>query len=388
MKFSIPPLTRGCVLALIGLSVLNLFIRYLQYSDAIGTISNSDEQQDQEKVTFSVIYNPLLTLVPQHFVLNPWTIVTNAFVEQSVSGFLVTLLTLLFAGRYCERIWGSRQLFQFLALQICLSSVVALIFAFVEFAISRDDPDSVFLISRPVYGGIAIQMGYLVAFKQMIPEHALVFLNDMGRIQVQTLPLTTLLFYTVVSIALHKPPMMMLAWSGFLVAWVYLRYFRVSQAHNVIPLTEPSLDSHGSTSTSPDTMLGESTDEHMIMRGDPSDSFAFAEFFFPSPVHDVVALLCDAIYKALVSMGLHPRYSHILDDVDVGVTAAPFSVDPHASVSTNQSGSASKVDTDRRRELALKVLNSKLQTAPATASASTDASTPADLHAANSEAKN
>lgn len=304
-----------------------------------------DTSNGEHNVAFSAIYTPLLTLVPQHFVLNPWTTVTSTFVEQSVAGFLFTFLTLLFAGRYCERIWGGKQLFKFLAIQICVSNIVTLTVIYISFALSSsDDSDSPYLIARPIYGGIALQLAYLVAFKQMIPEHAVVFLNDMGRIQVRYLPFSALILYTVTSIALRRPAMMLLAWSGFFVSWIYLRYFRISQIQNILPLTEDA----------------SSTANQATIKGDPSDSFAFAEFFFPAPLHDVVEAIADSGYKVLLRFGLVPNHSEIQSaNAGLGITTMSFSSSPppanRATLANNNS-----VESDRRRELALKVLNSKL----------------------------
>jgi hypothetical protein len=125
-----------------------------------------------------------------------------------------------------------------------------------------------------ISGGIAIQAGFLVSFKQLVPEHTVAIAKGLVRMRVKHFPAIFLLANTISGIILGTETAMYLAYFGFLTAWVYLRFFRVS----------PSL-------------VSAATGDGSVTKGDASETFAFAHFF-PEPMHPPVAWTMHTVLRA------------------------------------------------------------------------------------------
>jgi hypothetical protein len=116
---------------------------------------------------------------------------------------------------------------------------------------------------------------------------------------------------------------------GFIVSWTYLRFYK--QAF-------PDLD----------------TSQSSGLRGDASETFAFAEFF-PDPVREPIANLSNIIYNLLVSLRI----------------CTPFSAADVSASSSSRGDSflhrgapgSTRAETERRRALALKALDQRLHAA-------------------------
>jgi hypothetical protein len=154
---------------------------------------------------------------------------------------------------------------------------------------------------------------------------------------------------------------MFLAYFGFMTAWVYLRFYRAS----------PSLSSAA-------------TGDGSVIRGDASDTFAFAHFF-PEPIQTPLGALADGLYSTLVSLKVCTPFSD--HDIDAGNEQAsaraegglPSIMNPN---SRGGRGGGTRAEAERRRALALKALDQRLHAAAArgpTASAPTAASGPSML---------
>jgi len=193
-----------------------------------------------------------------------------------------------------------------------------------------------------ISGGIAIQAGFLVSFKQLVPEHTVAIAKGVIRMRVKHFPAIFLLANTISGIALGTETAMFLAWLGFLTAWVYLRFYRVS----------PSLSSAA-------------TGDGSVTKGDASDTFAFAHFF-PEPLQTPVGTISDQIYNTLVSLRVCTPFS--AEDIDAGNEQAharaegglPSIMNPN---SRGGKGGATRAEAERRRALALKALDQRLHAA-------------------------
>lgn len=127
----------------------------------------------------------------------------------------------------------------------------------------------------PYHGQSGLQTGFLVAFTQLIPEHQIQVLGVIKmrvkvgsavdrrvrcvvhpKLTVQTLPGIYLLVSNVL-VVLFGPSPYILVQFGFFVAWVYLRFFKLS--------------------------------ENGEFRGDRSETFAF-QYWFPPPVRSASSL--------------------------------------------------------------------------------------------------
>lgn len=117
-----------------------------------------------------------------------------------------------------------------------------------------------------------------------------------------------------------------LAISGLLTSWTYLRFYKT---------VFPDLDSS----------------QPAAMRGDASETFAFAEFF-PGPVKPVIAALSDQIFNVLVAMRICTPFSH-----------ADISAAQGNTYSSRGAAGGVRAEAERRRALALKALDQRLHAA-------------------------
>lgn len=158
--------------------------------------------------------------------------------------------------------------------------------------------------------------------------------------RVKHFPAIFLLANTISGVVFGTDTALFLAWFGFMTTWVYLRFYRVS----------PSL---ASTST------GESS----TVRGDASDTFAFAHFF-PEPLHTPIASAADQVYNLLVMLRVCTPFSE--DDIDTGNEQASARAEgglPSLMTSRGGRGGGRREEAERRRALALKALDQRLHAA-------------------------
>lgn len=160
--------------------------------------------------------------------------------------------------------------------------------------------------------------------------------------RVKHFPAIFLVTNTVSGIVLGTETAMFLAYFGFMMAWIYLRFYRLS----------PSLSS---------TTTGDGS----VIRGDASDTFSFAHFF-PEPIQTPVGALADGIYNMLISLQVCTPFSD--QDIDAGNEQAsaraegglPSIMNPN---SRGGRGGSSRAEAERRRAVALEALNARLNAA-------------------------
>ncbi len=132
-----------------------------------------------------------------------------------------------------------------------------------------------------------------------------------------------------------------LSWAGFMTSWIYLRFYRTSQL-----------------------LSSATTGETSIIRGDASDTFAFAHFF-PEPIQTPLGAVTDKIYDVLVAFNLFKPFSD--EEVDMGNEQASARAEgglPSIMSSAGRSGGGGRrEEAERRRALALKALDQRLHAA-------------------------
>lgn len=104
-RINIPPLTRGLLIGLVVLSLLNAAARYRSWEVDKTTHLGSRQY-----------YAPYVTIVPGMSIAYPWVFVTATLAEQNPAGLLVTGAVLFWGGRYLERAWSSTEYTKFIAL--------------------------------------------------------------------------------------------------------------------------------------------------------------------------------------------------------------------------------------------------------------------------------
>lgn len=179
-----------------------------------------------------------------------------------------------------------------------------------------------------------------------MPAHTVTLFRGILSLRVPRLPL---LYVGLVAILAMTPLLttasLSLAVSGFFSAWTYLRFYKS---------VFPDLDSSQSAG----------------LRGDPSETFALAEFF-PGPAKPAVAALSARVFDVLVAVRL----------------CTPFSPDHLAAGRAGEGGpsgggfgqrgapGSARAEAERRRALALKALDQRLHAASASAAAARGGST-------------
>ncbi|KAL2351975.1 eukaryotic integral membrane protein-domain-containing protein [Cryomyces antarcticus] len=312
-RINIPPLTRGLLILLFICTVLNASLRYREWAPG------------QEASFTSSLYNiPYLVLVPAQSLIYPWTHLTSAFIEQNVVSFLVAGATLFFGGRYLERAWSSAEFAKF----VLFASMIPNLLAFGTYTLWFMLAQSEARASTSINGGVAIQAAFLVAFKQLVPEHTVAVFRGLVRMRVKHFPALFLLANTLSGVVFGTDTALFLAWYGVLTSWTYLRFYR----------TTPSAGDGGPA-----------------LRGDASETFAFAHFF-PEPLQTLIA--------TLVTLRICTPFSD--EDVDAGNEQASARAEgglPNLMNPRGGRGGGRREEAERRRALALKALDQRLSAA-------------------------
>lgn len=191
-----------------------------------------------------------------------------------------------------------------------------------------------------IAGTISIQISFLVAFSQLIPAHTVTLFRGILSLRVPRFPLVYLGLVTILSLTpLLSSASFWLALFGFLTSWTYLRFYKT---------VFPDLESSQGSS----------------LRGDASETFAFAEFF-PAAVKPAVAVFADQVFEAFVAMKLCSPFSQ------ADMTAARG----ENFVQRGTPGSA-RAEAERRRAIALKALDQRLHAAGSSPQANRSSSRP------------
>ncbi|KAK0634613.1 eukaryotic integral membrane protein-domain-containing protein [Bombardia bombarda] len=310
-RINIPPVTRILLIVLGLQSVLSAAIRYRQWT------------------AHSEIVIPYLNLIPQLSLIYPWTFISTTLVESNIFTATIACLTLYNGGRYLERAWSSREFAKFLLVASLIPNTLCFATMILFFTFTRNERWTLMTIA----GTIPLQVSFLVAFSQLVPAHTVTLFRGIISLRVPRFPL---LYIGVVTLLCLTPMLtsasFFLAIFGFLTSWTYLRFYK--------PVF-PDLDSSQSSS----------------LRGDASDTFAFAEFF-PGPVRPFVASLSTQIFNVLVAMRLCTPFN------PADFSANSSRGDSNTYMHRGAPGSA-RAEAERRRALALKALDQRLHAATA-----------------------
>lgn len=304
-RINIPPVTRILLVVLLLQSILSAAVRYRQWTAE------------------SEVVVQWLSLIPQLSLFYPWTFITTTLVENNIFTLAIAGLTLFHGGRYLERAWSSREFAKFLVVASLIPNLLTFLVLVSLFTLSRNERWTLTTIG----GTIPLQISFLVAFSQLVPAHTVTLFRGIVSLRVPRFPLLYIGLVTILALTpLLTSASLFLAIFGFIASWTYLRFYKT---------VFPDLDSSQPTS----------------MRGDASETFAFAEFF-PRTMKPLVAAFSGQIFNVLVVMRV----------------CTPFSLaDVSAAQGTNftqrNSGGGVRAEAERRRALALKALDQRLHAA-------------------------
>lgn len=200
-----------------------------------------------------------------------WTLLTTSLIETQLVPFLIVLVLVCTGGRYCEKMWSTKSYATFVLVMLTGTT-------FVQTVLWK-------LLANPpivICGANGLLAGIVVALRQMIPGHTIIFFRNRVRIQIKWLPLSFLILVTILQ-TLGLEENVGAYYLGFISSWYYLRY------HHVV-------DGIGS--------------------GDASDSLSFANFF-PNPLATWIEPVLDRIYY-LLSSRLHIIREFSIEEINEG----------------------------------------------------------------------
>lgn len=330
VRLNIPPVTRILLGLIAAISVLYNTARWTSLQAAT------------ETPTSKTPLVPYIALVPSQVLYYPWTLITSVFVEQNIITLVVNGATALFGGRYFERAWGSKDF----ALVLLVTSLIANIMSVPTYIFWGAVMGNITRADTPITGGITVQAAFLVAFKQMVPEHTVSVYKGIIKMRVKHFPAIFLALNTLSGFLLGTDTALVLAWLGLLTSWTYLRFYK----------RQPDLSG--------------TTNDGKGVRGDASETFAFATFF-PDVVQPPISAVCNQIFDFLCTIKLCTPFS----DEAIAISNEHAAARGEGGLPTfvkqprGFKGMSKREEAERRRALALRALDQRLNnpTRPATA---------------------
>ncbi|KAI9337078.1 eukaryotic integral membrane protein-domain-containing protein [Pilaira anomala] len=307
---NVPTLTKTLVSLLIFCSIAPQIYMYRLNSEAV----------DPEASLLSVC--PFIGLLPGFVMYAPWTFLTAAFYEDNIITLLLSVVVLLFCGKYLERAWGSKELLKFVIVTAILSNFVTMLGILVSYYLSGEDK---YLYEVQINGMSGVFSAFLVAFKYLIPEHRIAIFGGRVSIRVKNL-LGVATVVSIISLIVFRAIVFYnLVNIGWVIGWVYIRFFKYQDG----------------------------------IQGDRSETFAI-QTFFPEFLHPIIGFVSNKVYGLLVKLNCcnpGPRNNNNYD-LEIG-SVAPVP------------GSA-RAEAERRRALALKALDMRLSKSPPPATSSAE----------------
>jgi len=307
-RSTVPPVTKLFLAVLIICSLGSFVLRYSTYlhivtsdthdqdhahlinGEEIGQSINSNEDNNMIVPNPHELYVPLIALVPGQTSLwkEPWVLFTTSFIEDGIIPFALSFFLILYTGRYIEVLWGSREFCYYLLSNILISNFATYLIHVSKLSMDESTPIS------PITGTSSLTIALLVAIKQRIPNHYLLFLNGFIRLQVSLVPFFVLCANLIISFILTNPYYQIvnqLAWFGFIISWVSLRFFKdggSGRQLSLLPISDTRNNTYNNIS------LG---------KGDKTNQFALSTFF-PKPLSYLIAILSNIIFQISVKLNL------------------------------------------------------------------------------------
>lgn len=326
IRINIPPVTRVLLILILALSFLYTLGRYQKLPSSY----------NPSNVNAPLV--PYLTLVPSSCLYYPWTLLTATFVERSIFSLLINGATVFFGGKYLERAWGSKEFGKVILVASIIPNMIAvptyIIWSYIG------SPSRAF---TPVSGGVTLQAAFLVAFKQLVPEHTVAIFKGLVKMRVKHFPAVFLLANSVSGLLFGTDTAAIFAWVGLVTAWTYLRFYK----------RQPDLS--GTTTGT------------QGLKGDASETFAFAAFF-PDKLQPPIALVCEQIYTLLINLHICIPFSN--EEIESGNQQAAARGEAGLPSLLNNGGrtgrgTGKREEAERRRALALQALDQRLSAANA-----------------------
>ncbi|KAK5270785.1 hypothetical protein LTR96_004063 [Exophiala xenobiotica] len=328
-RVNLPPVTRVLLAVTVTSTLLYNFARW-RLLQADPTLITGETDPSPQRIV------PYLALIPSQCIWYPWTLLSATFVEQNIFTLLFQGGTLFFGGKYLERAWGSRGFIYVILIASIIPNLLA-VPTYILWAAITGNPERA---STPLNGGITLQAAFLVAFKQLVPEHTVSIYKGVIKMRVKHFPAVFLAVNTLSGLLLGTDTALILAWYGLITTWTYLRFYK----------RQPDFASTSSDSGG--------------LKGDASETFAFATFF-PDIIQPPVAAFCNHVFILLCNLKLCTPFSD--DDIATGNEQAAARGEAGLPTFNRQArgarGMTKRDEAERRRALALKALDERLNAA-------------------------
>ena len=149
-----------------------------------------------------------------------WTIFTNALVDDEWYLFVIYLIAHVFCLSYFIKRWGFKEFINFFAIITSTTATIFSIYVVLKSIIIAD------VVATNLEGLQGLFVAYLVAFKQLIPEH-MIRIGNLGIIRFKHTAGVYLLLHSCFCIFVMSFTCFLNVFISFITAWVYLRFFKV-----------------------------------------------------------------------------------------------------------------------------------------------------------------
>ncbi|CAG8493339.1 2200_t:CDS:2, partial [Cetraspora pellucida] len=118
--------------------------------------------------SFAVDVLPDFALVPGHAIQKFWTFFTAGFLETDPISLTGSVIAMVACGKYLERAWGSKDFLKFIGIILIGVTLATFLTYLLEYTITGDE---YYLLEVQANGMVGVICGFLVALKQLVPEH-------------------------------------------------------------------------------------------------------------------------------------------------------------------------------------------------------------------------
>ncbi|KTB17152.1 Transmembrane protein 115 -like protein [Nakaseomyces glabratus] len=284
--------------------------------------------EDQE---FDSVIVPFLELVPDKVVQYPTAIILSNLIDIKWWKIITNLLNLVLGGSFIEKNWGSSK--EIVIFILVLGSITNLVVLSATYVLAQ-----VFTSIRldlPIDGNYTVLVGFPIIYRQLLPETTIInikypsFISKNFRFKL--LPIFVICFMTMVQLVwFHHFAELISIWLTFFTTWIYLRFYQ-------------RLPTLGNSNTTNEIIVGDASDTFQLIYIFPDiikpalrPIFNFSYYLFCEKLRLIKPFETDEIDKGnqVAENRGAKRIDQAIDDIEAG---------------------------DRRRELALKMLNQRME---------------------------
>lgn len=326
----VPKVTSILLVVLLSLTFLNFILKYYTYFVIIVTSAkNSDESNSITEETGEIphpheLYVPLLTFIPTKspVLTRPWVIITSGFIEETAAGLVLNFILFFYLGKYLENMWGSKEFMKFIFTVSIGSNLLLYLYYNFKASIYAEQELGV---PPVIISSMALNMGLFVAIKQRISNHYLLFFKDNVRVKITYLPFIVLVSLTVLKM-IDQDYQISLSLSilGFIISWIYLRFFKLGtndRQSYLLPFalnrkrsnknrfkmkasTPPASNTNALSSLITNSLGGSDLQlDTKPLRGDRLEQFSLYTFF-PYPISVIIKIFGEIVFRKLVEYGV------------------------------------------------------------------------------------